>query len=234
VLPTGEVIQTGGKFVKCSAGYSLTQLLIGSEGTLAIITKVILKLLTAPELRTILFVPFRSLSDAIRAVPDIIKSKILPTGIEFMERDIIEIAERHTGMQIPPYRGEAFLLIIVDADDEQQAEAISRKVGQICSDNGAIDIFVPDTERAKRRLLELREKFYPAIKAAGLTDIIDVVVPRDKIATFMEKVKGISRRQDVPIIGYGHAGDGNVHLHALGESKQHTISGCPKSSSDLS
>jgi glycolate oxidase len=229
VLPTGEVIQTGGKFVKCSTGYSLTQLLIGSEGTLAIITKVILKLLTAPELRTILFVPFRSLSDAIRAVPDIIKSKILPTGIEFMERDIIEIAERHTGMQIPPYRGEAFLLIIVDADDEQQAEAISRKVGQICSDNGAIDIFVPDTERAKRRLLELREKFYPAIKAAGLTDIIDVVVPRDKIATFMEKVKEISRRQDVPIIGYGHAGDGNVHLHALGESKQHTISGCPKS-----
>jgi glycolate oxidase len=222
VLPTGEVIQTGGKFVKCSTGYSLTQLLIGSEGTLAIITQVILKLLTAPGVSTILFVPFRSLSDAITAVPEIIKSKILPTGIEFMERDAIEIAERHTGMEIPPYEGEAFLLFIIDADDEEQAENISRKVGQICSDNGAIDIFVPDSERAKRRLLELREKFYPAMKAAGLIDLIDVVVPRDKIADFMERVKEISSRQGVPIIGYGHAGDGNVHLHPLGESKQIT------------
>lgn len=220
VLPTGEVIQTGGKFVKCSTGYSLTQLLIGSEGTLALITKVTLRLLTAPEVRTILFVPFRSLSDAITAVPEIIKSKILPTGIEFMERDAIEIAERHTGMKIPPYQGEAFLLIIIDADDEEQAESISRKVGQICSDNGAVDIFVPEGERARRRLLELREKFYPALKAAGLIEIIDVVVPRDRIADFMARVKQISRRRNVPILGYGHAGDGNVHLHPLGGSEQ--------------
>jgi glycolate oxidase len=187
---------------------------------LALITKIILKLLTAPEVRTILFVPFRSLSDAITAVPEIIKSKILPTGIEFMERDAIEIAERHTGMKMPPYEGEAFLLIIIDADDEEQAENISRKVGQICSDNGAVDVFVPEGERPKRRLLELREKFYPALKAAGLIEIIDVVVPRDKIADFMKKVKQISRQRNVPILGYGHAGDGNVHLHPLGGSEQ--------------
>jgi len=122
VLPSGETIQTGGKFVKCSTGYDLTQLLIGSEGTLAVITKIILKLITPPGRREILFIPFHSLHDAIRSVPDILKEGILPVGIEFMERDIINMVEQYTGKEIPLHNYEAFLMIIVEADSEDVVE----------------------------------------------------------------------------------------------------------------
>ncbi|MBM3302808.1 MAG: FAD-binding protein, partial [Deltaproteobacteria bacterium] len=221
VLPTGEVIQAGGKYIKSSTGYNLTQLLIGSEGTLAIITEVILRLVTPPGLSILLFVPFNSLSEAIGTVPAILQSKVLPTGIEFMERDVVEIAEKHTGRKIP-HEGEAFLMILIEADDEQQAENMAWKVAEICGEHGAIDAFIAKTEQTMRPLLELRERFYPALKAVGTSDILDVVVPRDRIADFMGKVKAIAEKYHIPISGYGHAGDGNVHLHPFGDGKDMT------------
>ena len=128
VLPGGEIIQTGGKFVKCSTGYDLTQLLIGSEGTLAVITKIILKLIPPPGKREILFIPFHSLHDAIRSVPDILKEGILPVGIEFMERDIINMVEQYTGKEIPMHDHEAFLMIIVEADNEDEIYSIADRL----------------------------------------------------------------------------------------------------------
>ena len=217
VLPSGEIIQSGGKFVKCSTGYDLTQLLIGSEGTLALITKVTLKLIIPPGRREILFIPFHGLHDAIGSVPDILKEKILPVGIEFMERNIINMAEQYTGREIPLHDYEAFLMIIVEADNEDEVYHISNRIGEICLNHGAVDVFIPGSERAKRNLLEAREKFYSVIGHFGMLDIADVVVPRSRIAEFVERAKEIASEHGIPIIVYGHAGDGNVHLHPIGQ-----------------
>lgn len=215
VLPTGEVVETGGKFVKNSTGYDLTQLITGSEGTLAVVTRVMLRLINPPGKREILFVPFNSLHDAINTVPEILREKILPVGIEFMERDIISMVEQYTGKEIPMHDYAAYLMIIIEADSEDETHRIAGRLGQICLAHGAIDVFVPGSQRANRNLLEFREKFYSVIGHFGMLDIADVVVPRSRIARFVEEAKKIAADYGVPLIAYGHAGDGNVHLHPM-------------------
>jgi glycolate oxidase len=215
VIPTGETIHTGGKFVKCSTGYDLTQLITGSEGTLAVVTKIILKLTTRPEKREVLFVPFTSLQNAIDAVPEILKLNIGPVGLEFMERDIIQIVERHLNIEIPHHQHDAFLMIITEGQSETEITDYFSSVERICKQHGAIEAVVPGSERAKRRLLEARENFYHAIKKVAMLEIIDVVVPRSEIARFVKRVKELSRQHAIPVIAYGHAGDGNVHLHPM-------------------
>ena len=220
VLPTGEIITTGGKYVKSSTGYDLTQLITGSEGTLAVISQVTVSLITPPGIREILLIPFNSLSEAIRCVPVILKERILPVSIEFMESDILKLVKDYTGKEFPIPGYPAYLLLMIEADNYDDFGKISELISEICLKNGAVDTYVPGSESAKRRLLELREKFYPTMQHRGMLDLADVVVPRSKIADFVEKVKRISERYGIPVVAYGHAGDGNVHLHPLG-SKTH-------------
>ena len=215
VLPNGEIINTGGEFVKCSTGYDLTQLIIGSEGTLAVVTKVILKLTTKPAKIEVLFTPFTNLQDAIDAVPEILRFKMTPIGIEFMEKGIIEIAEKYLDREIPYHQYEAFLMIIMDGESEDEIHEYFARVEEICKRHGAAATLVPGSERARRRLLDAREKFYHAIKRFARLQIIDVVVPISRIAEFVTRVKEISKEYGVPVIAYGHAGDGNVHLHPI-------------------
>ena len=215
VLPTGEIINTGGKFVKSSTGYDLTQLIVGSEGTLAIITKIMLRLIAPPSRREVLCVPFTKLEDAIKSVPDILKHKILPVGIEFLERDILQIAQQFTGKELPLGDGEAFLLIIIEVDTDEDFYRVSEQISEVCKKNGAIETYIPGSERATKDLLEAREKFYPAAKSTGPLEAADVVVPRSMIPEFVTRVKEISRKHGVPIVAYGHAGDGNVHVHPM-------------------
>jgi len=215
VLANGDIIETGGKFVKCSTGYDLTQLIVGSEGTLAVVTKVILKLTTKPAKREVLFVPFMNLQNAIDAVPEILRLEMTPIGIEFMEKSIIEIAEQYLGKELPHHDYEAFLMIIMEGEAENEIYDYFSRVEEICKQHGAIEAMVPGTERAKRRLLDAREKFYHAIKRYAPLELLDVVVPRCEIAKFVGRVKEISEEYDVPVIAYGHAGDGNVHLHPV-------------------
>lgn len=218
VLPGGEIIRTGGKFIKSSTAYDLTQLLIGSEGTLAVITGVTLKLIAPPGSREILFIPFNQLTDAIRCVPAILKENILPVGIEFMEQDILTMVERHTGLKIPLPGYPAYLMIFLEAESPEEFLRLAERAGEICLAHGAVDVFVPTTGEAKNNLLEAREKFYPTIQHHGLLELADVVVPRSRIAEFVERVKEISLNYGIRVIAYGHAGDGNVHLHPVGES----------------
>jgi glycolate oxidase len=213
VLPSGQIVSTGGKFVKCSTGYDLTQLLVGSEGTLAVITGIILKLIPPPGRRELLFIPYHSLKEAIESVPAVLKKGIFPVGIEFMEHDIVSIVEKYTEKEIPLHDYEAYLMMIIEAEDEDGINRIANDIGEVCLEHGAVDIFMPGSEAAKRRLLEFREKFYSSVSHLGVLDVVDVVVPRSRIADFVEKIKEISKRHGVPIIAYGHAGDGNVHLH---------------------
>jgi len=132
-----------------------------------------------------------------------------------MEKDIVNMVEQHTGKEIPLHEHEAFLMIIVEANSEEGIQDIASRIGDICLDHGAIDIFLPGSQRAKRNLLEAREKFYTAIGHFGMTEIIDAVVPRSKIAEFIERSKEMAKQYNIPLIAYGHAGDGNVHLHPL-------------------
>ena len=215
VLPNGEIIKTGGEFVKCSTGYDLTQLIAGSEGTLAVITKVILKLTTKPTKREVLFIPFVNLQNAIDAVPEILRLEMVPIGIEFMERSIIEIVEKHLGKELPYHDYEAFLMIIMEGESEDEIYEYFSKVDEICKQHGAIEAMIPGSERAKRKLLDAREKFYTALSKFAPMQIADVVVPRSEIAKFVRRVKEISEEYQVPVVGYGHAGDGNVHLHPI-------------------
>ncbi len=215
VLPSGEFIKTGGKFVKCSTAYDLTQLIVGSEGTLAVVTKVILKLTTKPAKREVLFAPFMNLQNAIDAVPEILRLRMTPIGIEFMERSIVEIVEKYLDKEIPYHQYEAFLMIIMEGETDNDIYEYFHKVEEICKQHGVIETMVPGSERAKRRLLDAREKFFHAIKRFAPMEIVDVVVPRSEIAKFVRRVKEISEEYEVPIIVYGHAGDGNVHLHPI-------------------
>jgi len=215
VLPNGEIIRTGGKFVKCSTGYDLTQLIVGSEGTLAVVTEVILKLTTRPAKREVLFAPFMNIQDAIDAVPEILRLKMTPTGVEFMERGIIEIVEKYLDREIPYHEYAAFLMIIMEGESEDAIYEYFAQVEEICKQHGATEARVPGSARARRRLLEAREKFYHALKRYAPMEVIDVVVPRHSIADFVRRVKEIAEEHRVPVIVYGHAGDGNVHLHPI-------------------
>ena len=215
VLPGGEVIKTGGKLAKCSTGYDLTQLIVGSEGTLAVVTKIILKLTVKPAIRELIYIPFTDLQSAIDAVPEILRLNLTPIGIEFMEKSIVEIVEEHTGIELPYHDYEAFLMIIAGGESEDEIMAYSTRVDEICRRHGAVEAMLPGSERAKRRLLNAREKFYPAIRSHALIELVDVVVPRSEIANFVRMIKEISAKHEIPVVAMGHAGDGNVHLNPV-------------------
>ncbi len=215
VLAGGQVIRTGGKFVKCSSGYDLTQLLIGSEGTLAVITEITLKLNARPANREALFVPFHSLQDAIDSVPDLLLLDRAPVGLEFMEESILQIAEWYTGKKLPYHGFRAFLLVLSEAPGQDDIADYFYQVEKVVKKHGAADALVPPGQLAMRRLLEAREGFYHAIKKYAPMQILDAVVPRSEIASFVAAVKKLEPKYGIPIVIYGHAGDGNVHLHPV-------------------
>ncbi|MBT3363953.1 MAG: FAD-binding protein [Chloroflexi bacterium] len=217
VLSTGQIVRTGGKYVKCSTGYDLTQLLIGSEGTLAVITEVILKLSTPPGMREVLWVPFTSLQQAIKTVPQILKTGVPVIGLEFLEKDIIDMIEQYLERKIPFSENPAFLLVILEGATSDEVYESANRISEVCTTNGAVDVYIPTGEHAKRELLEAREKMFPAIRRYDPIEVVDAVVPRSRIADFVSHVKGISIRYKISITAPGHAGDGNVHLHLMGK-----------------
>ncbi len=220
VLPTGKIIKTGGKYVKASTGYDLTQLIVGSEGTLAVVTKIILKLAPRTKARMTLFVAFKDLRDGVETVPLLLKSGITPLIIEFMDKFGLNGMENYTRIKVPinehiRNEAEAFLLIVLEGESREKLYKNAEFVGEICMKNGAIDVLIPSTDKAGKNLLELREKSFYAARDAGATYLVDVVVPRSEIPKFMEQVKEISEKYATVITGAGHAGDGNIHLAIL-------------------
>ena len=215
VMANGEIIRTGGKYVKSASGYDLTQLIAGSEGTLAIVTGLILKLSTKMPVREVLYAPFSSLQAAIDTVPEILQLNQLPNGLEFIEKDIVDIVEKYTGKTMPYNSYPAFLMLFMEGENFDAVVEYFSKVEQICKKHGAAEARMAGSERAKRLLIESREKFYIALKKFAAMEEIDIVVPRSEIARFVARVKDISRKYGIPVVVYGHAGDGNVHLHPI-------------------
>ncbi|GAB6169864.1 FAD-binding oxidoreductase [Clostridium carnis] len=216
VLPNGNIVDLGGKVVKNSSGYSLKELIVGSEGTLGIVTKATLKLLPLPKKAISLLIPFKDLDAAIETVPKIIKSKSIPTAIEFMQREAIVAAEEFLGKKFPDNTSDAYLLLTFDGNSKEEIENDYEKVADICLKEGALDAFISDTEERQESIWSARGAFLEAIKAStSEMDEVDVVVPRNKVAEFVKFTKGVEREFNIRIRSFGHAGDGNLHVYIL-------------------
>jgi glycolate oxidase len=216
VLPTGKVIEVGGKIVKSSSGYSIKDLICGSEGTLGIVTKAILKLVPLPKIATSLLIPFPDLDRAINTVPKIIKSKATPTAIEFMQREVILAAEEFLGKKFPDNSSDAYLLLTFDGNSKKEIEANYERVANICLEEGALDVYIVDTDERKDAVWSARGAFLEAVKATTTEmDECDVVVPRNKVAEFVKYTDELQKQFDIRIRSFGHAGDGNLHIYIL-------------------
>jgi len=216
VLPNGEVVELGGKVVKNSSGYSLKDLMVGSEGTLGIVTKATLKLLPLPKKALSLLIPFETLERAIDTVPKIVKSKSTPTAIEFMQREAILAAEEFLGKSFPDKSSDAYLLLTFDGNSTEEIEKAYENVANICLEAGALDVFISDTEERQESIWSARGCFLEAIKAlTSEMDEVDVVVPRNKIGEFVTFTHELENKANIRIKSFGHAGDGNLHIYIL-------------------
>ncbi len=216
VLPSGEVINCGGKLVKNVTGYNLIQLLIGSEGTLAIVTKIILRLIPLPKIQVDLLVPYDDFQAAADTVSDIIAHRIVPTTIEFMERDSVLAVERLLEKEMPHDDAAAHLLIQLDGNRQEVVDEDAEVVGQLCLDHGARDVFVSRDSHTSDRLWEARRMIIDALNnESPINHMEDVVVPRAEIPSLLKGIKEIALRHSVRIVCFGHAGDGNVHVNVL-------------------
>jgi glycolate oxidase len=216
VLPSGEIITMGGKLVKNVTGYSLIQLLIGSEGTLAVVTKIILRLLPLPKVQVDLLVPFDDFQAAADTVSDIIAHRILPTTIEFMEQDSILAVERLLEKTVPFDDAAAHLLIQLDGSLQEAVDSEMDVVGDLCLEHGARDVLVAKDRPTRERLWEARRMIIDALNhESPINHMEDVVVPRAEIHRLLKGIKEIASRYEVRIVNFGHAGDGNVHINVL-------------------
>jgi len=215
VLPNGEILKLGGKVAKNSSGYSLKDLIIGSEGTLAIITEAVLKLVPLPKVSVSLLVPFPDMKTAIEAVPAIIRSKVTPTAIEYMSRDTILFSESYLGKKFPDTKNDAYILLTFDGNTDEQVEADMSAVAELCLGSlSALDAYIVDTEERKKAVWSARGAFLEAIKASTTEmDECDVVVPGNKVDEFIKYTHELADELRVRIPSFGHAGDGNLHVY---------------------
>ena len=216
VLPTGEVITTGGRFVKGSTGYDLTQLIVGSEGTLALVTEATLRLYPRPAHNATVLAPFRTLDEVMHAVPRIVASGIGPLIVEYIDMLTMGGMTRKFNLELgvpESVQAEtlAYLVIVMENQHESRLEEDVHALAEHLSELGAIDVYVLPGQ-AGPRLIEAREKAFWLAKEAGADDIIDIVVPRASICEYMVKVQAIATETGTFVAGCGHAGDGNVHL----------------------
>jgi glycolate oxidase len=216
VLPSGDIVQMGAKLVKNATGYSLLQLLIGSEGTLAIVTRIILRLLPLPAHRVDMLVPFDDFQSAADVVSAIIAQRIVPTAIEFMERDIVHACQRFLDKSLPYTEAAAQLLIQLDGNHKGALEEEYHTVAEICLNAGALDVLVAPDRPTRDRLWEARRAIIDALNSASpVNHMEDVVVPRAEIPALLRGIHELAGSLEVRILSFGHAGDGNVHITAL-------------------
>lgn len=214
VLPTGKVEHIGGKTVKNSSGYDLKDLIIGSEGTLCIITEAILKIVPLPSENVSMLLPFKTMEKAIEVVPEIIKSKASLTAIEYMSLDTIISAESFLGKKFPDTNYEAYILLTFDGNNPTTVEEEYTKVANLCIEMGAVDGYFVDTDERKKSVWSSRGAFLEAIKAStDELDECDVVVPKSRVADYIKYTHDVAKQINVRIPSFGHAGDGNLHIY---------------------
>lgn len=229
VLPTGEITRFGAVVSKSSTGYSLKDLMVGSEGTLGIITELTLKIIPAPKETVSLIVPYENLNDCIATVPKLFKANLNPQAIEFMEREIVISSEKYIGKETFPKSLDgtdvgAYLLITFDGDDSEIIENTIEQAAEVLLEAGAIDVLVADTPQKISEAWAARSSFLEAIESqTELLDECDVVVPINKIADYINFVNEEGKNYDFEVKSFGHAGDGNLHIYACSNDMQEDI-----------
>lgn len=216
VLGTGEIIRTGGRFVKSTSGYDLTQLILGSEGTLAVVTEATLRLSPRIAHSATVLAPFPSLEGVSSTVPRILRHGLAPLILEYVDRVSMAGMELHGGLELGI--GEsvreaayAYLIVVLEENDEVRLESSVETLGTLLVESGALDVYVLPGPAAEV-LIHARERAFWVAKAAGADDIIDTVVPRASLPAFLAAVQSAASAHDALVAGCGHAGDGNVHL----------------------
>ena len=222
VLPTGEILEIGRAVNKTSSGYSLLHLIVGSEGTLAVITELTMKLVPNPQANTSFILPFENIDAAIRTVPEIKLAGLAPQSIEFMERDIVDASANYLGKSVFPTEIDgreagAYILVTLDGNDPEEIFQRAEKLVEVADNNGAYDVLVVDHAAEKEAVWAARSAFLTVIEAdSDLLDEMDVVVPVDSIADFLHYIYGVGEELGVRIRSFGHAGDGNLHIYCAG------------------
>jgi len=213
VLPDGEIIALGGKRVKDVTGYNLKQLFIGSEGTLGIITKVIIKLLPLPQAKVDLLVLFKDIKQAISLVPKIMtETRIIPTSIEFMDQLSVQSSCEYLNEHLPYQDAGAMLLIEVDGNSQKEVEREAEMIGELCLKHNAQEVYVADNYTTQERVWAVRRNIAEAFKVVSPQQSLeDIVVPISVIAEVVEEIQAIAKKYAIQIPCYGHAGDGNLH-----------------------
>lgn len=220
VLPNGEVIRTGGKLMKDVAGYDLTKLLVGSEGTLAIITQAILKLIPKPSTQRVMLAMYADMEQAARSVSDIIANRIIPGTLEFLDQGTIRVVEDFKKIGLPT---DVAAILLIGQDGE--AEIVDRdmeKIAAICQKNQAVQIKVATTPEEADDVMTARRSALAALSRMRPTTILeDATVPRAQIAPMVAAIQEISKRFGLDICTFGHAGDGNLHPTCMTDARNH-------------
>ncbi len=214
VLPTGEIIWTGSNVLKNSTGYNLTQLVVGSEGTLGIVTKIVLKLIPLPEYDLLMLVPFKNLEQAGEAVSAIFRAGFVPSAMELMEIDSLKIVSKFVDSTAIPVTDDtaAHLIIEVDGNNMDVLLQEMEAIGNLLTQYDIGEIYFADDAQQKAELWKLRRRVAEAVKLIGYTIEEDTVVPRAELPALIKGVKDLGRKHDFEVVCYGHAGDGNLHI----------------------
>jgi glycolate oxidase len=217
VLPTGEIIWTGANVLKNATGYNLTQLVVGSEGTLGVVTKIVLKLIPLPKHDLLMLVPFSSAENACAAVSAIFCEGYLPSAMEFMERDALEWASKFVGSDTVKIEDDvqAHLLIEVDGNNPEILMQEIEGIAGIVNKYECGEILFADNEQQKAELWKMRRRIGEAVKAHSIYKEEDTVVPRAELPVLLKGVKDIGKKYGFHSVCYGHAGDGNLHVNII-------------------
>ncbi len=228
VLANGEIVTFGGKIAKNSSGYSLKDLMIGSEGTLGIVTKLYLKLIAKPKKMVSLLIPFDELSTCLDLVPKVMQLSTCPTTIEFMEKEVLDDAQQFLGKDFPNKEYNAYLIVSYSGNSTEEINVMIEECAHLALANGAIDVFISDTSERQETIWNARGAFLEAIKnSTTMMDECDVVVNIDKVAEFVKFTRACAEKYQVRIRSFGHAGDGNLHVYVckddLDDERWHTV-----------
>ncbi len=217
VLPTGEIINTGARTLKNSTGYNLTQLMVGSEGTLGIVTKIVVKLLPLPKYNLLMLVPFRNLDEACSAVSETFRAGFIPSAMELMERDALVWVTTYVKSNVVTIDDDiqAHLLIEVDGNDTDLLMKDMEAIAELMTKYNIADILFAESEAQKQELWKLRRKINEAVTSNAISKEEDTVVPRAELPALVRGIKNIGLEYKFKSVCYGHAGDGNLHIRII-------------------
>ena len=218
VTPTGEIIFTGSRTIKNVTGYSLAQLICGSEGTLGIVTKIVFRILALPKYKKILLIAYNIVRDCISSVSEIYSNGVNPAALEFLTKDAIKAAENQLSKIFPNSSAEAQLLIELDGNNEDVLNNDIQTISETVEKYNAVDIILAEDRTKMEELWALRRSVGEAVKSISAYKEEDTVVPRAKLPELLDGIMNVSAKYNIRIISYGHAGDGNLHVNILKEN----------------